>query len=167
MAFLNFLFKTNKFFGSTKEKNVKDESYNYFISQTKFIDYCNDVVLITISNYKIEEFNKINNMIIKQREEAEKGNINSIKYLDEININFNIYMLFYPKYEDEGVFELKEEISNQAKEIMELKNIIKTMQEQLGLVNNITVNSENNVNLKKLNENNYIEENKEKKNELK
>ena len=103
----NFLYKTNNFFKNIDDKFLISESYGYFIDQTKFINFANNLILLTISNGKIDSFQNIENSIKEKR--SEKNN-NAIKSLDYINTSFNIYMIYYPKYDDEELDKLNKRI---------------------------------------------------------
>ena len=104
---LNFLYKTNDFFKNIEDKFLFSESYGYFIDQTKFINFANNLILLTISIGKIDSFQNIENSIKEKRNEK---NNNAIKSLDYINSSFNIYMIYYPKYDDEELDKLNKRI---------------------------------------------------------
>ena len=112
VACFNFLYETNKFF-ETKERNLINDSYDYFLKQTKFMNFKDDLIFITISNGKIENFQEIQNSIENKRKEE---NFNNIKYLDNINNSYNIYMLYYPTYDDNEIGNLQKTIDQQKEE---------------------------------------------------
>lgn len=117
----NFLYKTNIFFRKIMEKNkdLINESYAYFIEQTKFLNYDKKLVLITISNGDFDSFKKNETLINEKRKELNCNN--PIKSLDSINTSFYIFMVYYPKYDDEIIEQLNERIEKQNLEFLEYK----------------------------------------------
>ena len=120
----NFLFKTNTYF-NTISKEFNNASKAFFIEHTKFIDYNDELVIITCSNQDIKSFLEINEIIQRKRKEN-SNNVkekNSIQLLDKTNLtyNYNIYMIYYPNYDDEEIFKLNELIVDQQNEINLLK----------------------------------------------
>ena len=158
----NFLFKTNEYFKNLENKLLSEDSRKYFYDHTKFINYQDNLIIITVSNEDINKFKIMKETIEqnrleeekrekekKEKEEKEKREKekkekeekkeekkeeeekkekekkekeeeeeikNPIKLLDKIN-SYNIYMIYYPKYDDQEIFDLKDKVDNQKKEI--------------------------------------------------
>jgi len=102
-----------------KNKDLINESYAYFIEQTKFLNYDKKLVLITISNGDFDSFKKNETLINEKRKELNCNN--PIKSLDSINTSFYIFMVYYPKYDDEIIEQLNERIEKQNSEFLEYK----------------------------------------------
>ena len=94
---MNFLYKTNDDF--SKKSDISD-SYGYFKNKTDFINYELDLIIMTISNGEFQIFRKIADEIISSRKAITDSPINR---LDNLNNNYNIYMIYYPKYGDEEI----------------------------------------------------------------
>lgn len=120
----DFLYKTYNFFEKVEEKELISGSYSYFIDKTKFINYKDDIILITISNGEKESFKNIESSIKQIREEKSNpinpinqinqiNQINPILCLDDFNKKYNIYMIYFPKYNDEEIAKLNEQIEEQ------------------------------------------------------
>ena len=114
----NFLYKTNNFFNEIKEKSLVSDSFSYFKEKTKFIDYNNDLIIMTISNGKNNNFKNIEKSIKEKR--AEKTDY-SITVLDSISSSYNIYFIFYPKYDDEEIYKLSNQIEEQKAKILNME----------------------------------------------
>ena len=114
----NFLYKTNNFFNEIKEKSLVSDSFSYFKEKTKFIDYTNDLIIMTISNGKNNNFKNIEKSIKEKR--AEKSDY-SIAQLDSISSSYNIYFIFYPKYDDEEIYKLSSQIEEQKAKILNME----------------------------------------------
>lgn len=74
----NFLYKINNFFENITEKSLVSNSFSYFKERTKFIDYNNDLIIMTISNGKNNDFKNIEELIKKKRSENSDFPINQL-----------------------------------------------------------------------------------------
>ena len=128
----NFLFKTNTYF-NTVSNDFNNESKAYFIEHTKFINYKDELIIIIISNQDIKSFLEINEIIEKKRKEnLSDEKKNSVQLLDKKNLlyNYNIYMVYYPNYDDEEIFKLNEMIEDQQKKIEDQQKEINLLKQE-------------------------------------
>ena len=96
-------------------------SFSYFMDKTKFINFGHKLIFLVITNGNKEYFNNISK-IISQNEGKNfndnnnytktNDNNNQIKLLQETNKAFNIYFLYYPKYDEIDIKELNNKIND-------------------------------------------------------
>ena len=122
---MNFLYETYNYFKGFK--NSISDSYRYFQKKTDFIDYNLDLILMTISNGKRNIFEKIEEETKKLRSISNSA----INCLDNLNKNYNIYMLYYPNYADEELDKLNLKVEKQKTEINELKKSNEQQQQKI------------------------------------
>lgn len=124
IAFFNFLYKLNGLFIG-KEKLVND-AYKYFNGKTKFINFKNKLIILTISDGDFNEFLTLKKNI-NQNKNYEINNLNNI------NLAFNIYMIYYFNYGEIEKKILDLQIKNEIlqkenddlnKRVKKLKNLI-------------------------------------------
>ena len=123
---MNFLYQTNSNF--QRNSDVISDSYGYFIKTTDFINYTLDLIILTISNGKYEKFKTIEEETTKFRNTMVDS---PIKKLDDLNKNYNIYMIFFPQYKDEEIEKLNSKIEQQQKEMNELKKANDQQQKEM------------------------------------
>ena len=116
-------------------------SFSYFMDKTKFINFGHKLIFLVITNGNKEYFNNISK-IISQNEGKNfndnnnytktNDNNNQIKLLQETNKAFNIYFLYYPKYDEMDMKELNNKIKDKEDEFQrELKEPKEYFEKQL------------------------------------
>jgi len=129
IAFYNFLYKLNDMF-IDKEKVVND-AYKYFKGKTKFINFKNKLIILTISDGDFNEFLNLQNNINQNKN-------STINNLNNINLAFNVYMIYYFNYGEieKKILDLKQNNENLQKvnedlnkRVTKLENMIKNLNE--------------------------------------
>ena len=105
VSFFNLIYKLNGFFKDNEydhdEKSLISESKRYFLSKTKFFDFNSKLAIIVVCNGDPYYFFNLK----KEIEELRKQENNSLKKLENINKrNYNIFIIYYPRFQDEKLF---------------------------------------------------------------
>ena len=109
IACLKFLKTANDFLNKKKTswKNFFGKNLEYFKNKTNFIDFKNEIVLITASNGAVDSFNQLK----IELENRKKLKDEVTKIFDNINI-YNYYMIYYPVYDNEGIYNLDKKVED-------------------------------------------------------
>lgn len=150
----DFFKKLNKLFKQKNQETKIDFSQlsGYFINSFDFIDFDDEIILIIIFDGKPKSFENLKKELQKEKDQ----NDNFFEIFRKLK-NYNLYILYYPDFEDEELFNLNINIKENDERIQNLEDIIQEMREKLGLKDESKENEN-----KKIENEEEIEENGEK-----
>ena len=126
----DFFKKLNKLFKQKNQETKIDFSQlsGYFINSFDFIDFDDEIILIIIFDGKPKSFENLKKELQKEKDQ----NDNFFEIFRKLK-NYNLYILYYPDFEDEELFNLNINIKENDERIQNLEDIIQEMREKLGL----------------------------------
>ena len=135
--------------GKKEGKNIGELEFGLFLKKVKGK---NLIILIIIFDGKPKSFENLKKELQKEKDQ----NDNFFEIFRKLK-NYNLYILYYPDFEDEELFNLNINIKENDERIQNLEDIIQEMREKLGLKDE-SKDKEN----KKIENEEEIEENGEK-----
>ena len=135
--------------GKKEGKNIGELEFGLFLKKVKGK---NLIILIIIFDGKPKSFENLKKELQKEKDQ----NDNFFEIFRKLK-NYNLYILYYPDFEDEELFKLNINIKENDERIQNLEDIIQEMREKLGLKDESKENEN-----KKIENEEEIEENGEK-----